>query len=209
MTVTIPPPPPTTRHDLGTLTAGLVGGLALGAIARMWMRFISTDPEFTWSGTLFIVLGFGVFGTTQALGTIVRRRARRAWPVRIARAIGGVGSLPLFVAAGGMMFPTVLAGSFAAWQSERKPWVRALSALVALLPVLLVGSQLVSDFGWSLRTAAGMVGLIAIYATIIRATRPTYTRQPQDQRLPRWARWLVLAVLVVAFLVPLGIGGIH
>ena len=38
---------------------GLAGGLAWGVIPRLWMRFISTNPEFTWSGTLFIVIGFG------------------------------------------------------------------------------------------------------------------------------------------------------
>ena len=33
------------------LVGGLVGGLLWGALARVWMRFISTDPEFTWDGT--------------------------------------------------------------------------------------------------------------------------------------------------------------
>ena len=34
------------------LIAGLAGGLAWGVFARVWMRFISTDPQFTWNGTL-------------------------------------------------------------------------------------------------------------------------------------------------------------
>ena len=34
---------------------GVVAGFLLGIIARLWMRWISTDPEFTWSGSIYIV----------------------------------------------------------------------------------------------------------------------------------------------------------
>lgn len=45
-------------------------GLAIGVIARFWMRWISTDPEFSWSGTIFIVGAFALFFTTQSLVSI-------------------------------------------------------------------------------------------------------------------------------------------
>src|SRR3990172_3608722 len=61
-------PPP------GVLIGGLVGGLIWGVDGRVWMRFISTDPEFTWAGTLFIVIGFGIAGLGQA-GAYLGRRA--------------------------------------------------------------------------------------------------------------------------------------
>ncbi|HSP27497.1 MAG TPA: hypothetical protein VLN74_03025, partial [Ilumatobacteraceae bacterium] len=41
---------------------GPFAGAALGVVARWWMRLISDDPEFTWSGTIFIVLAFTVMG---------------------------------------------------------------------------------------------------------------------------------------------------
>jgi len=52
---------------VATLSIGLFGGAALGVTARAWMRFIADHPEFTWTGTMFIVIGFTVFGSTQAL----------------------------------------------------------------------------------------------------------------------------------------------
>ena len=45
-----------------------------GICARVWMRFIATDPEFTWAGTLFIVIGFGIAGLGQS-GAYLGRRA--------------------------------------------------------------------------------------------------------------------------------------
>ena len=63
------------RHAL--LRAALIGfglGAAWGAVARAWMRLVSTSPEFSWSGTLMIV------GLSAVLGTLVGLswRARHA-----------------------------------------------------------------------------------------------------------------------------------
>ena len=49
----------TTSNELpGTFTL-LVAGATIsalwGVVARTWMRFITADPEFSWSGTLTIV----------------------------------------------------------------------------------------------------------------------------------------------------------
>ena len=49
------------------VVAALTGGLALGVISRLWMRWISTDPEFSWSGTIFIVIAFMIFTTNQSI----------------------------------------------------------------------------------------------------------------------------------------------
>ena len=38
---------------------------------------ISEDPEFSWSGTLFIIGGFAVFGLAQSLVAVARRRLAR------------------------------------------------------------------------------------------------------------------------------------
>lgn len=63
------------RHAL--LRAALVGfglGAAWGAVARAWMRLVSTSPEFSWSGTVMIV------GLSAVLGMLVgvSWRARHA-----------------------------------------------------------------------------------------------------------------------------------
>ena len=50
---------------MSTLAIGVLGGAALGIVARAWMRLISEDPEFSWSGTLFIVIGFTCSGSVS------------------------------------------------------------------------------------------------------------------------------------------------
>ena len=56
------------------LAGGLLGGFALGVIARAWMRLISEDPRFTWHGTTSIVVGFTFFGLTQSIIAVARSR---------------------------------------------------------------------------------------------------------------------------------------
>lgn len=155
------------------MAAGLFGGFALGTIARAWMRLISEEPEFTWGGTIFIVLAFTIYGLTQSIAFVARRKTKRRWTLGIARAIGAIGFLPLFVGAGAIMLPTVVGGGLALHR-VRWHWVpRLICLIVAAGPVGLVGSQLVGSFGWSLRTLAGFVAMLAIYGTVIAATRST------------------------------------
>ncbi len=158
------------------------------------MRLISDDPEFTWNGTMFIVLGFTVFGLVQAIVAVVRRRQLRRWKLTIVRVVGGIASLPLFVAAGAVMFPTVLGVGLGTARTHWHRAIRLLCFLVALGPLILVGQQLVDDFGWSLHTAAGYIVMLAIYAIIISATRFTLAPQNDGWRLSRRATIITLLV---------------
>ena len=162
-------------------TAGLVvlsvmGAFALGVLARLWMRLIAVQPEFTWGGTLGIVIGFTVFGLTGSLAALARRRRWRPWAARVTRCAGIIGMLPLFVAAGGQMMPTVVFGGLAAWRTDWPTIARAACVPFAAISVLFVGSGIVDDFGWSLHSLAGFVGLLGLYGVIVRATRPTMSR---------------------------------
>ena len=88
---------------------GALSGLLLGVIARLWMRWISTDPEFSWSGSIFIVLAITIFFTVHS---IVYFAIRKSWSRRsltIVRTVAIIFSLPIFTAAGGIMLPTVFA----------------------------------------------------------------------------------------------------
>ena len=178
---------PRVRRIAPTIGAGVLGGFALGIVARAWMRFIATDPEFTWSGTIGIVVGFTVFGLTQSAAFLVRQRGRRRWAFAASRAAGIVGLLPLFVAAGAQMLPTVVAGGFGLARVEWSRRVRAVFLIVALGPVIVVGTQLIGDFGWSLHALAGFVAMLAIYATIVRVARPTFAATPIGRHLPVWS----------------------
>ena len=202
-------PTPGQPSVVRSLAAGVFGGALLGVAARGWMRLISEDPEFTWSGSVFIVIGFTIFGTTQAIAAAGRRRNPSRGRQSILRTVGGVGMLPLFVAAGAVMAPTVLGGSFAMGQVQRRSWVRAIGALLALLPVVFVGTDLVDSFGWSAQTAAGMLGLVLIYGTIIRTAQATFAAPPERSTAPRWVRWAMAGGVAVLALAAMGAGGIQ
>jgi hypothetical protein len=170
---------------VSTIAIGLVGGCALGIAARAWMRLISEDPEFTWSGTIFIVVAFTIFGFTQSIATAARGLARRRWVVSVARIIGAVGLLPLFVGAGALMLPTVVFGGLAAARPDWSRVTRVVCAIIAAGPVVIVGRQLVDSFGWSVHTLAGFLALLAIYGTVIRAARATFATRTDGWHIPR------------------------
>ncbi|WP_270888442.1 hypothetical protein [Pedococcus sp. 5OH_020] len=66
------------RHGfLHAALAGLGLGAAWGALARIWMRLVSTDPQFSWPGTLLIVLLGAVFGLL--VGIAWRARTSTGW----------------------------------------------------------------------------------------------------------------------------------
>ncbi|MBK5333850.1 MAG: hypothetical protein JJD93_17875 [Ilumatobacteraceae bacterium] len=185
------------------LAAGLFGGLTLGIMARAWMRLISDDPQFTWNGTIFIVGGFTVFGFTQSVVAVARRRPRRRWTLTIVRVFGTIGMLPLFVGAGALMLPTVVAGGLAKARIGWNNIARWIGLAVATLPVVIVGSQLVGKFGWSLHAAAGFAGMVALYSTIVSATRFTFTAQADGWRLRRWVTitlFVLLGLLLLQFI---------
>ena len=188
----------TTRpRVLSTLAIGLFGGAALGIAARAWMRLISDDPEFTWGGTIFIVMAFTIFGFIQSIVAVARRRARRRWTLKLARVIGTLGLMPIFVGAGAVMVPTVVGGGLALARVEWRRLARGICLVLAAAPVLFVGSDLVSSFGWSLQALAGFVAMLAVYGTVVLATRFTFAAQPGGRRRPRW--------LVITFFVILGL----
>lgn len=191
-----------------TIVFGIVGGCALGVIARAWMRVIAEDPEFTWSGTVGIVVGFTIFGFAQSIVAIARERVDRRSTLTIIRTFGAMAMVPLFFAAGALMFPTVIGCGLAVARTGWRTTTRCLCLLVAAGPVLFVGNDLVGSFGWSLHSLAGFVLMLAIYATIIWATRFTFTEQPDGRRLSRRAR--VICVLLIAALVSvlLGMSGV-
>ena len=162
-------------RDFATVVLGVFAAFALGVLARLWMRLIAVRPEFTWSGTLGIVIGFIIFGLAQSLGALSRRRQWRTWAARTTRCAGVVAMLPLFMAAGGQMMPTVVFGGLAVWRVDWPRPARIVCGAIATLPALLVARTIVVDFGRSLHSLAGVGGMLAVYAAIVWATRPTMT----------------------------------
>ncbi len=154
-------------HPRLVIPAGFIAGLIGGAIARAWMRWVSTDPEFTWSGSLYIVIAFAIFGAVQAMVSLIRSKPRKRWVVILARSLGVIFTLPLFMAAGSSMFPTVLFLSLSLW---RKSWINLirifLAAIGIIIWLLIINSEIVHDFGWNIVTI-GRIGLFGLIYTVI------------------------------------------
>lgn len=191
----------TTRSALWAVPAGLAGGIVLGIVARLWMRSISSDPEFSWAGTLFIVGAFAVAGLWQAAAWAARRAGWRRWVTTAVRTVAVIFTLPIFTGAGSIMLPTALAASLAAWRTD---WPRALRVLLAVLAApaaLFVVSEIVAEFGWSPATL-GRISLFAgIYVIVVTAVQPSVAPLADGWRVPRVIR--IGAVVVAAGLLAL------
>jgi len=116
-----------TLHLLRGAALGLGLGAAWGALARVWMRLISTAPEFSWSGTLFIIGLAALLGAGVGLVDAALRAGGSHW-WRLAVGPG----LLLFLGPGILLAPSFLVGGLA-WRPHRT-WLRVLGA------VMLVGS---------------------------------------------------------------------
>lgn len=165
------------RYPRLLIPLGFFGGLLLGVIARLWMRWISTTPEFSWGGTLGIVIGFGIFGAVQAGVTIYVKNRHGKLRTNLIRILGVVFSLQLFVAAGAIMFPTVLTGALSAWRREFPSAIRlSLAGISVAVAALIIKSEIVDDFGMNFVTVGRILLMIGIYACIIRALKATVSK---------------------------------
>ena len=181
------------------LLGGLLGGLAWGIDARAWMRFISTDPEFSWTGTLFIVIGFGIAGLAQS-GAYLGRRANFRRPRLTALRVATFASLlPLGVAAGAPMFPAVVLAPLAITHTDWSDRMRLVVGAIAMIPVVATAGILLDDLS-AARAVAGFLWFLAVYAGIIWAARFTLAPQLDGWRAPRVVRIAGMAPLgLVAF----------
>ena len=185
------------RSVLRPIALGLGVGLGYGVAIRAWMRLVSTDHEFSWSGTGYIVSVFIVLGLSAGTVTAIRYRAR-PWGVVAVRAVGIALGLGCFVAAGAGMFPTVIAGALAYSRTDWPRWLRIVLAAFAVLSAVALIVTL-ADLSWARRTIALLCYLplcaveVALFSRLLKPTLPRGT-------FPRGVRVgaVILAVLVVA-----------
>ena len=109
-----PPRPPGLRRRLR-------GRLVWGIVARVFMRLLTTSPEFTWAGTL------GIVGTASVVGGLVAlvRRARLSGRSRWWRLLGLPFVLLFFAGRGSLLAPGRGRRRHAA---RRRRWLRVLGA---------------------------------------------------------------------------------
>jgi len=189
-----------------TLALGFLGGMTVGVLARVWMRWISTDPEFSWSGSIFIVMSFTIFFTAQSIVAIFRRRVRSRRATTLVRVLGVLLSLPLFSAAGAVMLPTVAIASIVLWTGVlNKFGGKGRVARVVLLALSLaipinISRDIISDFGWTIPTLGRILLFVTIYSIVIIATRPTLKPYFGENSGPRKLSKLQKVLLVIGAL---------
>lgn len=182
------------------IPCGALVGLVLGIVARAWMRWISTDPEFSWGGTIGILLGFVLFFTAHATVLLGRRSGwSRRW-LTVTRIAATILSLGIFSAAGASMLPTVLTASMGLARTDWPRFVRRVLIVLSLIIPFFIVRDIGSDFGWNPITAGRIILYVLIYHVIISAARITVAPQGDSWRMNRKARmtiWGVLAGLVL------------
>lgn len=109
------------------ILSGLVLGFIWGVAIRLWMRYISTNPEFTWAGTGYIVGAAALVGTLLGVAYHRYRLGKGNW-----WRLNGLSVLFLGVAAGGVMIPTVILGGLGL---GRRTWPKGVRGLLLLLAV--------------------------------------------------------------------------
>jgi len=134
---------PRTTPAWRIVVTGAALGLGWGILARAWMRYISTDPEFTWSGTLFILALAALAGTSLGAVEALRRRRRGWW-----RCLLAIPALVLFASPGMLMAPAALLGG-AALSGRGPRWTRPILAALAAAPVLLFVALIDEEAGLS------------------------------------------------------------
>ena len=152
-------------RDLGV--AGLWGA-SWGVAARLWMRFISTEPEFSVTGSAYIIGAPILIGLASVLATRSSGfRPALRWP---ARGLAGLSTLLLGMAAGILMLPTIALGAIG---YGGRGWPRALRVAVmvlAALPVVVVHGEIEKA------PPSHRVGGLLAYLALVVAIIPLYSR---------------------------------
>lgn len=148
------------------LSVSFAAGAAWGVVARVWMRYVTTNPEFSWPGTLFIVIGFAVAFVGQAGVYLARRRPAGRTGFFVVRLLAVVTLLPLSFGAGAFGFPVIVLTPPAV---IRRGWNRWLRVSLGALVVVVVGAlsaSFLSELDLA-RAVFGTVWFVAIYAVLV------------------------------------------
>ena len=204
------------KGKIKIILAAAVKGVVVGVVARAWMRWISTDPEFSWSGSIFIVMVFMGFMVNHSIVRLLRQRFKGSRSVFLIRTGGVIFSLPIFAGAGGIMFPAVALASVGTWNTALGKRARGVLLLLALVIPIKISIDIISDFGWSFATIGRILLFVSIYSVVILATKPTLSpfrnEASEVVKMNKLKKiLLVLAILVIGgkiIIVTLGISGV-
>ena len=175
---------------------GLALGATLGAAMRGFMRLASTDPSFSWSGTLFIIAVFALFGATQGLAAGARRAGLRRRSLTPLRVLAGAGLALIMTGAGMMLAPTIIGGGLAVHRHDWPRWARVVGGILAGADLVAVAALTSNELGFGLQALLASSALVLLYAGIVVAVGATMAPQGDQWRLPRSLK--VIAVVALA-----------
>jgi len=174
--------------------AGL--GLMWGSAARIWMRLISTQPEFTIPGTVAILMIAGLFGACVGLAFAARRRGWLGWGHYVPRGLVVTFFLPFGIAGGMPLMLTVLLVSLAASHTAAVGlWV-----LAALAILLLVATDIDIPAIVAVIPSVGAVALTA-WTWIV----PRWYGGPRTLLASTWLEWVGRTTLLLVAAVVFGV----
>lgn len=113
------------------LVRGLLLGATVGVGYRAWMRLIAPDPQFTWDGTIFILMLGVVAGVGASLTRTARVRLERGWSRGVARTLGTIAVLGLGMGQGMIALPVWLLAGLAWGRTNASPWLRMAMLVLA------------------------------------------------------------------------------
>lgn len=180
--------PPVWAAVLGGAGLGFVWGIA----ARIWMRLISTKPEFTISGTAGILIITTVFGAWAGLAFVARRRGWRGWGHYVPRSLAVIFFIPFGIAGGLPLMLTVLVATLGITRRA----VVGLWVLAGLVMLVAVGTDIVIPTIVMVSAPAGAIALIG-WKWFIRRWHGTPWLLTVDIWLERIGRAILL--LLAAF----------
>lgn len=173
----VKPSPPIWVAVLSGAGLGLVWGIA----ARIWMRLISDNPEFSIAGTAAILVITTLFGAWTGLAFIARRRGWQGWKHYVPRVLAVIFFIPFGVAGGFPLMVTMLITMLGLTQK----------AVVNLW--VLAGLLLLAFFGTDIRIQPLVVGS-ALGGAIAVTAWTWFTRRreaPWIQLVNTWLERLV------------------
>ena len=199
--------PPSERHSdavawrvvVHYLVVGLASGAGYGVALRAWMRLVSTEPEFSWSGTGFIVMAFAGLGTMAGLAAAGRRLRWKGRLIGI-RAVGIILSLGCFLGAGLVMLPTIVP---AALGRARSDWARMVRVALVVLGATAAGIVVLTmpELGLARRVFALAIYLPLCWVEVVMMAELFAPSLPRGSLGAR--KGLLLAACTA---VPLGVG---
>lgn len=183
---------------------GAALGLTWGVAMRVWMRFISTNPEFSVSGTGAILVVTTVAGALLGLARLRRRRDGVGW-WRLSLLW-----LLTLAAAGSLMWPTVVAWGIA-YARRHRQWPAVLLLLAgAAAQAPVIDREMLSN--WSLSTSEAIwaavfyVPMLAIQAW---AFSVVYTPGLAASPAPRWKKALIAAPVIMVSVIGVAAVGLQ